>query len=116
MKTFSRFAILALAILVAGCDKVPLLAPTSSTISVSAPTRVLPLGGSVEVTAMVLEQSGTPVQNGTTVLFTTSLGSVSPVEAQTRNGQAVTTWPDKDSAWRNVAEGIEKIAEEMRKS
>jgi internalin A len=33
-----------------------------------------------------------------------------------KDGQAVTVWQDKDSAWRNVAEGIEKIAEEMRRS
>ena len=92
MKTFIRFAILVLAVFVAGCDKAQLLAPTSSTISVSASTRVLPLGGSVEVTAFVLEQAGTPVQNGTTVRFTTSLGTVSPAEAQTRNGLAVTTF------------------------
>ena len=92
MKTFSRFAILFLAVLVARCDTAPLLAPTSSTISVSAPTRVLPLGGSVDITAFVLEQAGTPVHNGTTVRFTTSLGTLNPAEAQTRNGLAVTTF------------------------
>lgn len=30
-----------------------------------------------------------------------------------KDGLAVTKWPDKDSAWRNVSEGIEKVAEEM---
>jgi hypothetical protein len=61
-----------------------LLAPTNSTITVTAPNRVLPLGGSTEVSAFVLEQSGTPVQNGTVVRFTATLGSISPVEAETR--------------------------------
>jgi hypothetical protein len=85
-------AALGLAIAAAACDKAPLLAPTSSTITVSAPTRVLPLGGTTEITAVIVEQAGTPVQNGTTVRFTTSLGSVDPAEAQTRNGTATTTF------------------------
>jgi hypothetical protein len=74
----------------AACEKSQLLAPTSSTIILSASTRVLPTGGSTEVQAVVTEQSGTPVQNGTTVRFTTTLGSFDPVEAQTRNGIAST--------------------------
>ena len=74
------------------CDHAQLLAPTASTITVSAGTRTLGLGGTTEVTAFVIEQAGTPVQNGTTVRFSTSLGSVNPVEAQTRNGLAITTF------------------------
>ena len=77
-------------VVVGGCDKVPLLAPTSSTITVSAPAQVLASGGSAEITAYVLEQSGTPVQNGTTVRFSSTLGRVEPVEAQTTNGLATT--------------------------
>jgi hypothetical protein len=75
-----------------GCDKVQLTAPASSTITLTAPTRMLPTGGSAELSAMVLEQGGTPVQNGTTVRFTTNLGRVDPVETQTRNGLATTTF------------------------
>lgn len=85
-------ALVLLAAVVNACDKAPLLAPTSSTISVSAPTRILPLGGSTEITAFVTEQAGTSVQNGTTVRFTTSLGRVDPVDAQTHNGIATTTF------------------------
>jgi len=91
----SLVRVLALVVLGAGmnaCDKAPLLAPTSSTISVTAPTRVLPLGGSTEITAYVTEQAGTSVQNGTSVRFTTSLGRVDPVDAQTHNGMATTTF------------------------
>lgn len=83
---------LAFAAATSSCDKAPLLAPTNSTISVTAPTRVLPLGGSTEITAFVTEQAGTAVQNGTTVRFTTSLGSVNPVEVETHNGTATTTF------------------------
>jgi len=81
-----------LALAVAGCDNTQLVAPTKSTISVSASTRLLPSGGSTEVTAIVVEEAGTPVTNGTTVRFSTSLGRVDPVEAQTRNGVATTTF------------------------
>ena len=84
--------LLALAALATGCDKAQLLAPTQSTITVSAPTRVLPSNGTTPITASVIEQAGTPVQNGTTVRFTTTLGRVDPVEVQTTNGLAITTF------------------------
>lgn len=77
---------------VISCDRVPLLAPTQSTITIDAASRVVETGGSTSVTAMVIESSGTPVQNGTVVRFTTSLGRLDPVEAQTRNGVATTTF------------------------
>jgi PKD repeat protein len=84
-------ALVALAtVATAACDKATLLAPTNSTISVSASTRILPLGGSTEITAYVIEQAGTPVQNGTTVRFSTNLGRVDPIEVETRNGVAMT--------------------------
>ena len=91
-RTRSVCVLLVCTALTVACDKAQLLAPTSSTITVSAPTRVLPSGGSTEVSAYVLEQSGTPVQNGTTVRFSTTLGSVDPIQAQTRNGLALTTF------------------------
>ena len=31
------------------------------------------------------------------------------------DGKAVRTWPDRDTAWRNVAQGIEKVIEEIRR-
>ena len=73
-----------------GCDKMPLLAPTNSTVSVTSAASVLSAGGSAEVSAFVAESGGTPVQNGTVVRFTTTLGRVDPVEATTRNGLATT--------------------------
>ncbi|MEQ1759905.1 MAG: PKD domain-containing protein [Vicinamibacterales bacterium] len=73
------------------CDKAQLLAPSNSTLSMTAGAMVIASGGSTQVQAMVLESAGTPVQNGTTVRFTTTLGRLDPVEAQTRNGVATTT-------------------------
>jgi hypothetical protein len=87
------FSLGVLAMLVAiSCDRVPLLAPTNSTVTLDAGSRVVETGGSTSVSAMVIEQSGTPVQNGTVVRFTTTLGRLDPVEAQTRNGVATTTF------------------------
>jgi hypothetical protein len=74
----------------ASCDKVPLLAPGGSTLSLSSNSAVVQSNGVADVRATVLESSGTPVQNGTTVTFSTNLGVVSPTEARTVNGVAST--------------------------
>jgi adhesin/invasin len=68
------------------CDKVPLLAPTNSTITLTSNVGVLPTNGTAQLTAVVIESAGTPVQNGTVVTFSSSLGSVEPQEARTTNG------------------------------
>ncbi len=36
------------------------------------------------------------------------------LQALPREGTAVILWPDRDSAWTNVAEGIRRVAEEIR--
>jgi PKD repeat protein len=93
MFTRITFSLGILAMLIAiSCDRVPLLAPTNSSVTLDAGSRVVETGGSTSLSAMVIESSGTPVQNGTTVRFTTSLGRVDPVESQTRNGIATTTF------------------------
>jgi hypothetical protein len=76
----------------AACDSTPLTAPVASTISISAlDTKVLP-GGSTEVTAVVIEEAGTPVHDGTQVRFTATLGRVEPETATTRDGVARATF------------------------
>ena len=76
------------ALLAATCSKVPLLAPQQSTITVSSNTSTVQANGTAEIRATVLESSGTPVHNGTTVTFTTNLGALTPTEARTVNGVA----------------------------
>src|SRR4029453_16736109 len=101
----------------ASCDKVPLLAPTGSVITLFATATTVPSNGSMEIVATVIEQgqstaapttpttpgqtpttpttptssssqgAGTPVHNGTVVTFTTTIGRVEPAEARTNNGQ-----------------------------
>ena len=92
------------------CDKVPLLAPTGSVISLFATSNTVPLNSEIEIVANVIENgvtsggtttpgtpgtttttttaagAGTPVQNGTLVSFTTTIGRIEPSEARTNNG------------------------------
>ena len=70
-----------------GCDKVPLTAPTESTITLFATATSIAATGSTDIVATVVEQAGTPVQNGTVVTFTTTLGRIEPVDARTQNGK-----------------------------
>jgi hypothetical protein len=71
---------------------VPLGAPTESTISITASAGILAPGGTAEITAFVVEQSGTVVHDGTLVRFTATNGQVNPTESETRGGVAVTTF------------------------
>jgi hypothetical protein len=72
----------------ASCDKMPLAAPTDSVITLFANSTTVGFNGSIEITATVIESAGTPVQNGTVVNFTTTLGTIEPNEARTNNGKA----------------------------
>ena len=103
------------------CDKVPLLAPSGTVITLFPVSSTVALNSEVEIVATVIEQgttttppttpppttpptnggttppptttpttttgAGTPVQNGTLVSFTTTLGRIEPSEARTNNGQ-----------------------------
>src|SRR5262245_17225917 len=94
--------------IVMACDKVPLLAPTGSVISLLPTTTTVSLNSEVTIVATVIENgvasssgspsgsgapasgsragAGTPVQNGTLVTFTTTIGRIEPSEARTHNG------------------------------
>ena len=73
-----------------GCDRVPLTAPTQSVILLFATAPSVPSNGAIDLVATVTEDPdnvGTPVQNGTLVTFTTTLGAITPTEARTQNGK-----------------------------
>jgi PKD repeat protein len=93
-------------LLAAGCDKLPLLAPSGTVITLFAGSSILPVNGEIEIIATLIEQgqatppdtnggttttgtagAGTPVHNGTLVSFTTTLGRIDPQEARTHNGK-----------------------------
>ena len=88
----SRRALIALglaaAVASAGCDKVPLTAPTGSTVTLFSNTTIVPVNGTADITATVIEAGGTLVQNGTLVTFTTTIGQIDPAEARTNDGKA----------------------------
>ena len=75
--------VLAPAILAAACEKVALLAPTGSTITLTAAANVLASNGTLDITAQVIESSGFPPHSGTQILFTTTLGRIDPARATT---------------------------------
>jgi adhesin/invasin len=86
----------------AACDKVPLTSPTGSTITLSVSQTTVPVNGTIEVTAAVVEAGGTAVHDGTSVTFTGGLGVFSPIEAETVGGIA-------RSLFRGTTSGTVKI-------
>ena len=78
------------AVIVTACKSSPLLAPVASTITVFSSSSALAPGGTAEVSAVVIEEAGTPVHDGTLVRFTATFGTVEPVEVETRDGVATT--------------------------
>ena len=87
--TLSRalFALVAAGLSATACDKVPLTAPSESTITLFATATSVSPTGSTDIVATVIEEAGTAVQNGTVVSFTTTLGRIEPSEARTQNGK-----------------------------
>lgn len=99
------------------CDKMPLLAPGGTVITIFPASTTVPLNGEIEIVATVIENgttattpttpgnggqqqpgggnttttsstgAGTPVQNGTLISFTTTIGRIEPREARTQNGE-----------------------------
>lgn len=110
-------ALLLAGLVTTACDSVPLMAPSSSTISVTASAKIVDAGGTADISAFVAESGGTPVQNGTMVRFTTTLGRVDPVEVQTKNGLATTTFHAGDvsgtAAVRASSGGISTAADAL---
>ena len=94
-------ALLVLAFGVA-CDKVPLTAPTESTITLSVDQTTVPINGTITVTAAVIEAGGTAVHDGTQVTFTGGLGTFTPQEAQTVGGLARTVFRATTSGTVNI--------------
>lgn len=81
--------LLGAAYLTVACEKVPLLAPSGSTITLTSTATALPINGTADIIAQVIEASGTPPHSGTHITFTTTLGSIQPAEADTDSGGRV---------------------------
>jgi hypothetical protein len=106
--TIVAFGAIGILSFASACDKVPLLAPTGTVITILPAATNVPLNGQVELVVTVIENgttatpppttgtpaattsspgAGTPVQNGTLVSFTSTIGRIEPAEARTQNGQ-----------------------------
>ena len=100
--------LLGLVALIASCSTVPLLAPTDSVITLIPEANSVSLNSQVSIIATVILNgvasggtgtgvstgrpgSGNPVQNGTQVTFTTTLGQIQPSSASTHDGQVQVT-------------------------
>jgi len=90
-----RFNLLHLLVLLAvcaattACEKVALTAPTGSTLTIVLSSTTVPINGSVEVIATVIEAGGTAAHNGTMVTFAAAFGRLEPSEAPTSGGRAI---------------------------
>jgi len=71
-------AVLSAAAFAASCEKVPLVAPTGSTITLNAGTHVLSANGSTTISATPVEAAGTAPHSGTHITFLTTLGTITP--------------------------------------
>jgi adhesin/invasin len=86
-------ALAVLAAISGGCQRVPLLAPTGSSITLTATTTALSANGTATIIGQIIEAAGTPPHSGTHVTFTTTLGRIEPSEASTDiNGRVTTTF------------------------
>lgn len=89
---FILWALLVAGLLVSpACDKASPVAPAGTTITLSVnPTRI-ETAGNATITAIVRRENGSPVNPGTIVNFSTTLGKLDPADAPTNdNGVAET--------------------------
>jgi Big-like domain-containing protein/PKD domain-containing protein len=85
--------LVAAAALASACQKVPLLAPSGSSITLTSTATALPVNGTAQIIAQLVEPAGTPPHSGTQVAFTTTLGSIEPAAVETDiNGRATVTF------------------------
>lgn len=94
--------------LVGACDRVPLLAPTGTVITILPATNTVSLNSQIQIVATAIQNGvassgsgtgattttstgGQPVQNGTVISFTTTIGTIQPQEARTHDGQVSVT-------------------------
>jgi hypothetical protein len=74
------------------CDKPTPVAPIGTTLTISAnPTRISINNQTSSITVIVRKEDGTPVNPGTQVNFSTTLGSIDQVAETNDNGVAVAT-------------------------
>src|ERR1051325_1221678 len=90
---FTALVLCLSSLIITACQKVPLLAPAGSVITLTSTATALPVNGTTQIIAQVIEPSGTPPHSGTQVTFSTNLGTVQPSSVETDvNGQAIASF------------------------
>jgi PKD domain len=85
----SLFALPLAALLAGACDKASPVAPTGTTLSVSAtPSQIAASGESATIRVTAIRPNGTPAYQGTQIRLDTTLGTVEPVVETDRDGVA----------------------------
>jgi adhesin/invasin len=81
------------AILAAGCGgEKTVLAPSGAALSLVSTANAVSFNGTASISARILTAQGAAAPDGTLVTFSTTLGTVAPVEVPTAGGVAMTTF------------------------
>ena len=80
------------ALLAAGCGEKTILAPSGAALSLVSTATAVSFNGTASVSARILTAQGAAAPDGTLVTFSTTLGTVAPVEVPTAGGVAMTTF------------------------
>lgn len=94
MKTKLSLLCLSLVLAVAGlaaCDKASPVAPAGTVLSVTANPTQIPANGASQVRVVALRANGTPVNPGTQIRMSTSLGTIDPLVEVGEGGVAIGT-------------------------
>jgi len=75
-----------------GCDKASPVAPSGTILSVSASPAKIGVNGESTITVIGRKPDGNPLNTGTEVRLTASLGSIEPIVTVDRNGSATATF------------------------
>ena len=79
------------AAIVAGCGKATPVAPVGTTIQLTVSPTLITTTGSAQATAVVRRENGSPVNPGTIVRFTATLGTITETSATDAQGVARAT-------------------------
>jgi len=109
--------LLLVALTTLSCKKVALTAPSGSSIQLFTSRTTAGLNSTVTITAVVMEAGGTPVHDGTSVSFFSTLGTMNPAAAVTTNGQAaaqLVTDTQSGTAEITAVSGTAKLASTVK--
>jgi hypothetical protein len=79
-------------LLAAGCDKASPVAPSGTTLSISANPSTVSLNGTSTITVIGRQPNGNPLNPGTEIIFSVDKGSIDPIATIQNGGIATATY------------------------